>query len=127
LEYPDNRDYGYKSDHAKSLYSDPDPTPSELYDNVDGKNETNTRWETSIEISKYEPKGLEYKHKEPEYEAKGGEYKDKELEGDKDKIYRHREHRYEGEYECVVLEYENMGRDNVDSYPSTKENSKMQF
>jgi hypothetical protein len=79
--YYDDGDHGYESDRAESLYSDPDPAPSEPYDNVDHEDETDTRWETSTEISEYKPEGLEYRH---ENEAKGGEY-----EGD---VYRHREH-----------------------------------
>jgi len=68
--YYDDGDYGYESDRAESLYSDPEPTPSEPYDNIDHKDETDTRWETNTERSEYEPVGLKYRHKEPEYKDK---------------------------------------------------------
>jgi hypothetical protein len=54
----------------------------------------------------------EYRQEDPGYKAEREEYEDRELDGGKDEGYRHREHKYESEYEGTVLEYKDMGRDN---------------
>jgi hypothetical protein len=76
-EYPDDGyyndgDYGYKSDRAESIYSDPDPTTSEPNHCENHKDA----------LGEYE-----YEHREPEYKG----YKLEELECEGDKIQRFEE------------------------------------
>jgi len=70
-EYEYNSYYSNEPDHAKSIYSNPDPEPPpsepdhyEEYNdvqhnnNVNHEDETNIGWETSAKSTKYKPEGL---------------------------------------------------------------------